>query len=59
MQELVDENSNLVLQHVGGDGDITVCYIDIQHLLELLTNKNKNRNDTLSILVKFICQNLR
>lgn len=25
MQELVDENSNLVLQHVGGDGDVTVC----------------------------------
>lgn len=24
MQELVDENSNLVLQHVGGDGDVTV-----------------------------------
>lgn len=28
MQELVDENSNLVLQHVGGDGDVTVCKID-------------------------------
>ncbi|ORY91332.1 DNA-directed RNA polymerase II subunit RPB2 [Syncephalastrum racemosum] len=27
MQELVDENSNLVLQHVGGDGDITKRYI--------------------------------
>lgn len=25
MQELVDENSNLVLQHVGGDGDVAVC----------------------------------
>jgi DNA-directed RNA polymerase beta subunit len=28
MQELVDENSNLVLQHVGGDGDVTVSYRD-------------------------------
>jgi DNA-directed RNA polymerase II subunit RPB2 len=28
MQELVDENSNLVLQHVGGDGDVTVSYMD-------------------------------
>jgi DNA-directed RNA polymerase beta subunit len=28
MQELVDENSNLVLQHVGGDGDVTVSYCD-------------------------------
>lgn len=28
MQELVDENSNLVLQHVGGDGDVTVSYWD-------------------------------
>lgn len=27
MQELVDENSNLVLQHVGGDGDVTKRYI--------------------------------
>lgn len=24
MQELVDENPTLVLQHVGGDGDVTV-----------------------------------
>ncbi|RUS20720.1 hypothetical protein BC937DRAFT_94527 [Endogone sp. FLAS-F59071] len=27
MQELVDENSNLVLQHVGNDGDLTKRYI--------------------------------
>ncbi|RUP47400.1 hypothetical protein BC936DRAFT_145777, partial [Jimgerdemannia flammicorona] len=27
MQELVDENSNLVLQHVGADGDVTKRYI--------------------------------
>ncbi|KAI7849718.1 DNA-directed RNA polymerase II subunit RPB2 [Circinella umbellata] len=27
MQELVDENSNLVLQHVGGDGDVSKRYI--------------------------------
>ncbi|KAI9319066.1 DNA-directed RNA polymerase II subunit RPB2 [Dichotomocladium elegans] len=27
MQELVDENSNLVLQHVGGDGDVVKRYI--------------------------------
>ncbi|CAO3591342.1 unnamed protein product [Absidia cylindrospora] len=27
MQELVDENSNLVLQHVGGDGHVTKRYI--------------------------------
>ena len=42
MQELVDENSNLVLQHVGGDGDVTVsAYIHTFYFYSILTVKQK------------------
>lgn len=55
MQELVDENSNLVLQHVGGDGDVTVC-IKKKEMNLLITQL---RNDILLTLGKFTCQNLQ
>lgn len=55
MQELVDENSNLVLQHVGGDGDVTVCIKKKRGCLLII----RHRNDTLLTLDKFTCQNLQ
>lgn len=60
MQELVDENSNLVLQHVGGDGDVTVIIINLLYqffLLMLKFHLYYIRNVILLILDRFTCQN--
>lgn len=60
MQELVDENPTLVLQHVGGDGDVTVRRErthDDKRAIGLTSFFY--RNVTLLISVKSTCQNLQ